>query len=78
MLERLIENWLDSAGERSYQRCFCQMLTGQGLRIVHNTKHTPQEFGKDVIAVSPEGKLVGYQLKGNPGATLTPTILLSA
>jgi len=54
------------------------MLTGQGFRIVHNTKHTPQEFGKDVIAVSPEGKLVGYQLKGNPGATLTPTILLSA
>ena len=78
MLERLIENWLDSASERSYQRCFCQMLTGQGFRIVHNTKHTPQEFGKDVIAVSPEGKLVGYQLKGNPGATLTPTILLSA
>ena len=73
MLERLIENWLDSASERSYQRCFCQMLTGQGFRIVHNTKHTPQEFGKDVIAVSPEGKLVGYQLKGNPGATLTPS-----
>lgn len=73
MLERLIENWLDSASERSYQRCFCQMLTGQGFRIVHNTKHTPQEFGKDVIAVSPDGKLVGYQLKGNPGATLTPS-----
>jgi hypothetical protein len=73
LLERLIENWLDSASERSYQRCFCQMLTGQGFRIVHNTKHTPQEFGKDVIAVSPEGKLVGYQLKGNPGATLTPS-----
>ena len=73
MLERLIENWLDSASERSYQRCFCQMLTGQGFRIVHNTKHTPQEFGKDVIAVSPEGKFVGYQLKGNPGATLTPS-----
>ncbi|OGA52258.1 MAG: hypothetical protein A3G24_11290 [Betaproteobacteria bacterium RIFCSPLOWO2_12_FULL_62_13] len=48
------------------------MLTGQRFRIVHNTKHTPQEFGKDVIAVSPEGKLVGYQLKGNPSATLTP------
>ena len=73
MLERLTENWLDSASERSYQRCFCQMLAGQGFRIVHNTKHTPQEFGKDVIAVSPEGKLVGYQLKGNPGATLTPS-----
>lgn len=73
MLERLIENWLDSASERSYQRCFCQMLTGQGFHIVHNTRHTPQEYGKDVIALSPEGRLVGYQLKGNPGGTLTPT-----
>jgi hypothetical protein len=45
---------LDSASERSYQRCFCQMLTGHGLRIVHNTQHTPLEFGKDVTAVSPE------------------------
>ena len=72
MLERLVENWLDSASERSYQRCFCQMLTGQGLHIVHNTEHTPLEFGKDVIAVSPGGKIIGYQLKGNPGGTLKP------
>lgn len=72
MLERLVENWLDSASERSYQRCFCQMLTGQGFRIVHNTEHTPLEFGKDVIAVSPDNKLVGYQLKGHPGGTLKP------
>lgn len=72
MLERLIENWLDNAGERSYQRCFCQMLTGQGFHIVHNTLHTPLEFGKDVIAVSPDNKLIGYQLKGHPGGTLKP------
>lgn len=72
MLERLIENWLDSAGERSYQRCFCQILTGQGFHIVHSTAHTPLEFGKDVIAVSPENKLVGYQLKGHPGGTMKP------
>jgi hypothetical protein len=72
VLERLIENWLDSAGERSYQRCFCQMLTGQGHRIIHNTEHTPLEFGKDVLALTPDGKLVGYQLKGNPGATMKP------
>lgn len=72
MLERLIENWLDSASERSYQRCFCQMLTGQGFHIIHNTEHTPLEFGKDVIAVSPDNKLVGYQLKGHPGGTLKP------
>lgn len=48
------------------------MLTGQGFRIVHNTEHTPLEFGKDVIAVSPDQKLVGYQLKGHPGGTLKP------
>lgn len=73
MLERLIENWLDSAGERSYQRCFCQMLIGQGYRIVHNTEHTPLEHGKDVIAVSPDGKVIGFQLKGNPGKSLKPS-----
>lgn len=73
MIERLIENWLDSAGERSYQRCFCQMLLGKGYRIVHNTEHTPLEHGKDVIAVSPDDKVVGFQLKGNPGKSLKPS-----
>lgn len=73
MLERLIESWLDNAGERSYQRCFCQMLIGQGYRIVHNTEHTPLEHGKDVIAVSPDNKIVGFQLKGNPGKSLKPS-----
>lgn len=72
MIERLVENWLDNASERSYQRCFCQMLSGQGFRILHNTEHTPLEFGKDVLAFSPSGDLVGYQLKGNPGQTLKP------
>jgi hypothetical protein len=73
VLERLIENWLDSAGERSYQRCFCQMLIGRGYRIIHNTEHTPLEHGKDIVAISPEDKIVGYQLKGNPGKALKPS-----
>jgi hypothetical protein len=34
------------------------MLTGLGYRIIRNTEHTPLEFGKDVVAISPEGKLV--------------------
>jgi len=72
LLERLIENWLDSAGERTYQRCFCQMLIGRGFRIVHNTEHTPLEHGKDIIAVAADTKLVGFQLKGNPGKSLKP------
>lgn len=48
------------------------MLAGRGFRIVHNTEHTPLEFGKDVIAIAPDDKLVGYQLKGHPGGTLKP------
>lgn len=73
MLERLIENWLDNASERSYQRCFCQILIGRGYRIVHNTEHTPLEHGKDVIAISTDNKVVGFQLKGNPGKSLKPS-----
>lgn len=46
------------------------MLYSQGYTIIHNTEHTPCEFGKDVIAISPERKLCAYQLKGNPNATL--------
>ena len=42
------------------------MLIGRGYRIVHNTEHTPLEHGKDVIAISPNDKVVGFQLKGNP------------
>ena len=33
MLERLLENWLDSASERSYQSPFCQMLAAEALEI---------------------------------------------
>lgn len=71
MLERLIETWLDNSSERSYQSPFCQMLVGRGYTILHNTRHTPIEFGKDVIARSPEGELCAYQLKGNPGSRVT-------
>lgn len=75
MIERLLENWLDSASERSYQGPFLQMLVAAGYTLVHNTRHTPIEFGKDIIARDPEGKLVGFQLKGNPGATMNLTAL---
>ncbi|MBI2382513.1 MAG: hypothetical protein HYV18_00365 [Gammaproteobacteria bacterium] len=70
MIERLLENWLDSASERSYQGPFLQMLLGAGYALVHNTRHTPIEFGKDIIARDPAGQIVGFQLKGNPGATM--------
>jgi len=71
VIEKLLENWLDSASERSYQPVFVQMLSAQGYRVVHSTRHTALEFGKDVLAIAPDGKGCAYQLKGNPGARLT-------
>ncbi len=63
MIERLLENWLDSATERSYQLPFCAMLINEGHEIVHSTRHTGLEEGKDVISVSPDGEIHAYQLK---------------
>jgi hypothetical protein len=69
--ERLIEGWLDSASERSYQAPFCQMLVAEGYRILHSTRHSSIELGKDVVAVHPKGSACAYQLKGQPGGRLT-------
>lgn len=73
MLERLIESWLDSATERSYQSPFCQMLAGDGHLVVHSTQHTPIEFGKDIITIGPDGVPCAFQLKGHPGGRMTLT-----
>jgi hypothetical protein len=73
MLDRLIESWLDSASERSYQSVFCQMLAADGHVVVHSTRHMPIEFGKDVITVAPDHIPCAFQLKGNPGGRLTLT-----
>jgi hypothetical protein len=69
--ERLVESWLDNASERSYQAPFCQMLSAQGYRIIHSSRHSPIEFGKDIIAIAPDGIPCAYQLKGKPGGRLT-------
>ncbi|MBT0663651.1 hypothetical protein KI809_04980 [Geobacter pelophilus] len=71
MLERLLEGWLDSASERSYQGPFCQILSAKGYKILHSTRHSALEFGKDIIAIGPDGKTCAFQLKGNPGARLS-------
>lgn len=71
MHERLVESWLDSASERSYQAPFCQMLAADGHRIVHSTRHSPIELGKDVITVDANDAPCAYQLKGHPGGRLT-------
>jgi hypothetical protein len=69
--EKLIEIWLDNAGERQYQFAFRNALLSAGHTILHNTSHTALELGKDVLAVAPDGTLFAYQLKGNPGGRLT-------
>jgi len=69
--ERLLENWLDNASERSYQAPFCQMLLAQGHTVIHSTRHRPIEFGKDVLTVASDGTPCAYQLKGNPSGHLT-------
>lgn len=71
MIEKLLENWLDSASERSYQAVFVQMLSAQGYRVIHSTRHASTEFGKDVLAIAPDGVGCAYQLKGNPGKRLS-------
>lgn len=69
--ERLLESWLDSQTERRYQPAFIQMLVSEGWTVLHNTRHSPIELGKDVIARDPHGVLHCFQLKGNPGSRVT-------
>lgn len=71
VIERLVETWLDNQTERRYQAAFVQMLVSLGWSVVHSTRHSALEFGKDVVARSPEGELFAFQLKGNPGSRLT-------
>jgi hypothetical protein len=71
VLERLVEAWLDSASERSYQIPFCQILAAKGHRIVHSSRHAPLELGKDVVSIGPGGEPWAFQLKGNPGGRMT-------
>jgi len=70
VIERLLEDWLDSASERSYQTVFVQMLSAQGYRVLHSTRHCALEYGKDIIAIAPDGVPCAFQLKGNPGGRL--------
>ena len=63
MLERVIENWLDKATERSFQQPFCYMLSAEGHTIIHSTRHSATELGKDVITIDRDGILCAFQLK---------------
>ena len=63
MLERVIENWLDKATERSFQQPFCYMLSAEGHTIIHLTRHDAMEMGKDIITIAPDGTPCAFQLK---------------
>ncbi len=71
VVERLVESWLDSQTERRYQPAFIQLLVSEGWTVLHNTRHSPIELGKDVIARDPAGVLHCFQLKGNPGGKVS-------
>ena len=68
MIERLLENWLTRANERSFQIPFCHWLAFKGYTVVHLTRHCAMEIGKDIIAIDPEGIPCAYQLKGIGGS----------
>lgn len=47
------------------------MLSAEGHRILHSTRHSSIELGKDVVTTDKDGVPCAYQLKGNPGGRLT-------
>ena len=70
MLEKIIENWLDNASERSFQQPYCYMLSAEGHTIIHSTRHSAMELGKDIITIAPDGIPCAFQLKaGNISLT---------
>ena len=64
MIERLVENWLDNAGERGFETPFAQLLTLEGHRVLQGPVHHPFEHGKDIITIASDGAVCAFQLKG--------------
>ena len=71
VIERLLENWLNRANERSFQYPFCYWLASQGYRVLHLSRHCGMEIGKDVLAIDPQGVPCAYQIKGVAGGKLS-------
>jgi hypothetical protein len=63
MIERVLENWLDSVNERGYEVAFCQALIAHGHTIIRRPTHGPTEHGKDIVTRDGKGALHAYQLK---------------
>ena len=64
MIERLVENWLTSVGERGFETPFAQLLTQEGHQVLQGPVHHPFEHGKDIITIAPDEAACAYQLKG--------------
>ena len=71
MIERLVENWLANATERSFQTLVLPHANKQGHDGTPSDRHGEMEIGKDVIAVDREGTPFAYQLKTPSGPRIT-------
>lgn len=47
------------------------MLAAEGYSVLHSTRHCLLEFGKDILAVAPDGVGCAFQLKGDPKGRMT-------
>ena len=63
MLEKVVEHWLAEATERSFQQPYCYILSVDGHTIIHSTRHSPMELGKDIITIDRHGTPCAFQLK---------------
>lgn len=62
-MSRLIEHWLAKTPERGFEIPFAQLLMSDDMTVVHIDRHSPNEQGKDIIAIAQDGSIHGYQLK---------------
>ena len=63
MLEKVIENWLDKATERSFQQPYCHILSADRHTVIHSTRHSAMELGKDIITIDCNEMPCAFQLK---------------
>lgn len=68
MIERVLENWLDNATEKTFQVPFCHILQKKGYTVLHLSRHCAMEMGKDIIALDPQGTPCAFQLKSPTGS----------
>ena len=63
VVEKVLEHWLANSTERAFQAPFAFLLFSAGYTVLHITRHSSMELGKDIIAVDPERRLCCFQLK---------------